>query len=341
MIKFIFALVLSVVVFLPRTSLGAPGETRVAKWQDDKKAVFLLMFDDSWPSHFEVAMPELQKRDMIATFYINPGKGEYKVFKAKWENELWKTGMVYGNHTFTHQGVRDVEHAKEEIGKANEAILSAVPGKKPRLISYAQPGVGPGKWNINAEQLKEIQQENHLVDRGDFKGHGAVYHWKTAEQMLALVDKGIAAGGMEYLVIHGVERRTPMNTKYQDFWALNQDIYRVVLDGLKERRDKGELWITDHISYHKYFTERQTAKVKTVSADANHIELELTCDADAALYDQPLTLQTDVPAGWTTCSIVQGQTKSSATVKERVVQFNATPNAGPIHLSPTPAPRAK
>lgn len=335
MMKFVLAIVLSFCFLAPVSYAGA-GDTKIAKWDGDKKAVFLLMFDDSWPSHFEVAMPELQKRDMIATFYINPGKGEYKVFKGKWENELWKTGMVYGNHTFTHQGVRDFEHAKQEIGQANEAILNAVPGKKPRLISYAQPGVGPGKWNINGEQLKEIMKENHLIDRGDFRGHGAVYHWKTAEEMLALADKAIKEGGMEYLVIHGVERRKPQNTSYQDFWALNQDIYRAVLDGLKERRDKGDLWITDHISYYKYLTERQTAKVKTLSADAKEIRLELTCDADKDLYDQPLTLLTNVPAGWTTCAITQGDAKSSASVKDGVLMFNAVPNAGPITVSPAP-----
>ena len=34
---------------------AAVGQTRVARWQDDKAACFLLMFDDSWPSHSEAA----------------------------------------------------------------------------------------------------------------------------------------------------------------------------------------------------------------------------------------------------------------------------------------------
>src|SRR3954470_19259896 len=75
---------------------GAAGETRVARWQDDKAACFLLMFDDSWPSAWQVAVPELVKRGMIGTFYICPGKGEYKKFAKKWEEEVWKQGMVYG-----------------------------------------------------------------------------------------------------------------------------------------------------------------------------------------------------------------------------------------------------
>ena len=37
----------------------AVGHTRIARWKDDSKGVFLLMFDDSWPSHWQVAAPEL------------------------------------------------------------------------------------------------------------------------------------------------------------------------------------------------------------------------------------------------------------------------------------------
>jgi hypothetical protein len=29
---------------------AAVGQTRVARWQDDRAACFLLMFDDGWPS---------------------------------------------------------------------------------------------------------------------------------------------------------------------------------------------------------------------------------------------------------------------------------------------------
>jgi peptidoglycan/xylan/chitin deacetylase (PgdA/CDA1 family) len=312
----------------------------IARWQGDAKAVFLIMFDDSWPSHFEVAMPELVKRDMIATFYINPGKGEFLKFKDKWENEIWKTGMVYGNHTMTHGGVRDVAHAEQELGLCTEAILKMV-GPTPRLISYAQPGVGPGKWNITKEQLHKILKDQHLIDRPPFAGHGAVYQLKKPEEMLALADKAIAAGGMEYLVIHGVERRAPLYTGYQDFWALNQDVFRTVLDGLSERRARGELWITDHISYHKYLTERDTAKVRTVAADGKRVQLALSCDADPKLYDQPLTIIATVPAAWNECQVVQGERRTKATASEGILHLSAIPNAGQIDITPVGESKAE
>ena len=75
-------------------AMGAVGDTRIATWQGDKKAVFLLMFDDGWPSHYQMALPALTARNMVATFYINPAKGEYKRYKKQWEEEMWKAGAT-------------------------------------------------------------------------------------------------------------------------------------------------------------------------------------------------------------------------------------------------------
>jgi peptidoglycan/xylan/chitin deacetylase (PgdA/CDA1 family) len=307
------------------------GETRVARWKDDRTAAFLLMFDDSWPSHFQVAAPELVKRQMIATFYINPGKGEYRKFAKEWEENLWKQGMVYGNHTMTHKGVKDMENAEYEIGECARVIRQIVPGKAPRLVSYAQPGVGPGAWNITGDQLKELLKKHHMIDRGTFAGHGAVYHWQTIEQMLALSDKAIASKGLEYLVIHGVERITP-DWGYQDFWALKQDVFLPLLDALKERSDKGELWITDHISSHQYETERTSAEVRVLGVDERSIRLALKCQADPEFYDLPLTLVTRVPADWKRASVIQGSSSTIVEVANGTIRFDASPGPGEISI---------
>lgn len=314
----------------------APGTARVARWKDDKKAAFLLMFDDSWPSHWQVAVPALVARKMTATFYINPGKGEYQKFKDKWEKEIWTNGVVYGVHTMTHQGVKDVANAEYEIGECAKIVAATGSGKTPRLISWAMPGVGPGKWNITGDELKTLLTKYHLVDRPPFAGHGIVYHLQTTKQMLEVVDKGIASGGMEYLIAHGVERGPDMNWGYQDFWAWKQEIFFAVLDGLVERRDRGDLWITDHISYHQYETERDTAKIETVRANAQGIKLLLTCDADPAFYDQPLTVVCAVPSIWKACKVAQGSTSARVVATKGTIKFDAVPSSTPIEITPIP-----
>jgi peptidoglycan/xylan/chitin deacetylase (PgdA/CDA1 family) len=307
------------------------GETRIAKWQGDKTAVFLLMFDDSWPSHFQVAAPELVKRKMTATFYINPAKGEYLKFAKEWEEKLWKQGQVYGNHTMTHKGVKDLENAEYEIGECAR-VIRKITGKETQLVSYGQPGVGKDDWKITPDELKELLVKHRMIDRPPFAGHGAVYHWQTTEQMLALADKAIASGGMEYLVIHGVERIEP-NWGYQDFWALKQDVFFPLLDGLKERRDNGKLWITDHISQHQYETERDTAEVKTVASNENEIKLTLSCKAEPKFYDLPLTLVTTVPPDWKLVVVSQGSKQKVIPVKQGKVTYEASPDGTEILIT--------
>ena len=312
-------------------ALGATeaGATRVAKWKDDRTAAFLLMFDDSWPSHFQVAAPALAERGMTATFYINPGKGEYKKFTDEWEQKVWRQGMAYGNHTYAHASVTNAAQAGQVIEACNAEILRIVPGRVPRLISYGQPGVK--EWLVSTNDLQMILDKNHLISRPPFAGHGAVYHWQTSTQMLALADKAIASQGLEYLVIHGVERIKP-NWSYQDFWALKQDVFFPLLDGLKARRDQGKLWITDHITAHKYATERETAKAVVQSAVPREIRLALSCAAEPALYDEPLTLVTRVPADWRSCVMTQAGTNVTLRVSQGAVRYDALPNGKTITL---------
>lgn len=311
---------------------SAAGETRIARWQDDKTACFLLMFDDSYPSHWQVAAPELVKRGLIATFYICPGKGEYTKYASHWEQELWKQGMVYAVHTMTHKGIKDLDNAEYEIGECERTILRITPGKEPRLISFGMPGLAKGAWNITPEQTKQMLEKYHLIDRPTFVGHGAVFHLKTPGQMLALAEKAIADKGMEYLVIHGVERITP-NWGFQDFWALKQDILFKVLDGLKERQDKGDLWITDHISQYKYEKERDSASVKILEATDQTIRLDLTASADPKLFDLPLTLVIKTPPSWKKAKVTQGDQSTTVDVREGFIRFQAVPNSGPVRLA--------
>lgn len=320
-------------ILLPAVAGAAPGDTSVARWKEDRRAAFLLMFDDGWPSHWQVAVPELAKRGMIATFYIVPGKGEFKKFEEKWRTEIPPTGMVYGAHTMTHQGVKDLAHAEWEIGESADYLRALTARPDPELLSYARPGVPEGMWNITDAQEAEILKKNRLIDRPPFRDHGAMYHLKTKDEILALADKAIAAKGMEYVIWHGVERIEP-DWGYQDMWAMKQEVLLGIFDGLKSRSDRGELWITDHISQHKYETQRNAAAVKILEKPGNGIEVQLACTADPALYDAPLTLVTEVPAAWKKVKVTQGGRSVLVEVEGGRAVYEAAPGA--VRLTPEP-----
>jgi hypothetical protein len=145
---------------------------------------------------------------------------------------------------------------------------------------------------------------------------------RTADEMMAHVEKAVAAGSMECIVFHGVGG---------DWIATPLPIFTEFLDRLVKRRDA--VWITGHIAAHQYATERDAATVTVAKRGPSRIELTLACSADAHLYDQPLTLLTTVPATWTHCAVDQGARHADAAVAGGVARYEAVPGGGPIVLT--------
>ena len=301
------------------------GKTRIARWKDDKRAAVLLMFDDSVPSHVKNVVPALKKRDMTATFYVNAGTGHWQALRDAWEKKIPAEGMEYGNHTMTHKGARDVAHAEEEIRESNEVILGLFAGKQPRLLSYGQPGVPKGAWNITDDQLKPILAKYHLVHRPKFQM--AAVHLKTADDMTRLVDAAVAKGSCECVLFHGVGG---------DWISVPLEVFTALLDKLTAERDR--VWVAGHIAAHQYETERDAADVKLLEAGDLAIRLQLTSKADPQFYDFPLTLVTQVPPAWKHCQIAQGAKKSAATPVGGAVRYEAVPNGPPIAIEPREKP---
>ncbi len=333
-----FACATGVVALAPALQ-AAPGDSQVANWKDNRAAVFLLMFSDSVPSHYQIVVPELLKRNLIATFYVNPGGNKWSNRKDptprnQWEKIIPKTGMVYGNHSMTHTGIKDPSQAEYEISEPTRVIRKLMyHDDKPRLVSWNMPGAVP--WKIPPEETAALLKKNNLIDKPKFDAkHGAVFGVKTIPEMLALADKAIAEKGMEYLIIHGVERRASEGDpawSWQDYWALDKDVFRGVLDGIAERNEKGALWVTDHISQHKYEKERDNKPVFEVrQATDGEIQLTMTGTMDHALYDLPLTVMTTVPATWTSATVTQGASRSTVPVVKGLITYDALPNGEPI-----------
>jgi hypothetical protein len=295
------------------------AETRVATWQEDKKAAFMMMFDDNAPTQLKNVIPELRKRKLTGTFYVCPGKKPF--FTPAWEKDVLAAGLEFGNHTMTHSGARDVANLEEELKGVNDVLARLLPGRKlPRLISFGTPGVPKGTWKVSDEELRQALAKVHLVDRGPGNPIAAV-HVKTGAEMLAVVDKAVASGGSAYIIFHGVGG---------DWISTPTDEFLALLDGLVARRDR--VWVADHISVHQYEMERRTAEVKVVRRADDALHLSLTCRADPDLYDQPLTLLTPAPPGWEACEVVQGARKSTVSAAGGILRYQAVPGREDIVL---------
>jgi peptidoglycan/xylan/chitin deacetylase (PgdA/CDA1 family) len=297
--------------------------TQVLKWKDGKRAVFMIEFDDSAASQIRNVIPELQKRGIPGTFYINPGNGPYKSQQAAWEHAATLPGIELANHTYTHIGGLTVEAFEEEVVKCNEVLNQLYPDRKtPRLISFGKPGVPKEKWGITDEQIKAVLAKHHLIDRPPFTG--PPFQYKTIPEMNQLVDTAIKTGEMKSLVFHGVGG---------DWLITPLDYFAAVLDKLDANRD--QLWLTDPLSYHKYLTERTTAVAKEVSNTPKRIQVSLTTRADPEFYDLPLSLATRVPADWTHALVRQGATTQAVSVADGIARYEAFPGAKEIVIIPS------
>ncbi|HEY9249209.1 MAG TPA: hypothetical protein VIO38_08760, partial [Rariglobus sp.] len=320
---------------------AASGDSQVARWRDNKTACFLLMFDDSCPSHFQVAIPEMVKRDMIGTFYINPGGSSYTSNSNQWTNVIPSLGMVYGDHTWDHGNTTTLAAMDDEIRKCWETIKSIYyPGDAtPRLVSYGQPGVTT--WYSYGQPLTDILNKYNLVSRPAFiAGEAPFTGINTVPALLAVADTAITKKGMGYTIFHGLQRRPSEGDPDmggQDFWAFDKEVYRQFLDGLKIRRDGGNLWITDPISYHKYETERNGATIQVTAVTSASITLTLATTA-GSLYDLPLTVVTQVPAAWKGVVVTQDARQVHVPVIGGAVLYDALPNAGPVTITESPLP---
>jgi hypothetical protein len=306
------------------TAADRVGTTRVATWKDDKRAAFMLMFDDSCATHVKNAIPELVKRKMTGTFYLNPGSGQYKALKNDWETVIPGLGMEYANHTFTHKGAKDAADLDDELVQCNDAIARIAGGKRPALISFGRPGVKPGAWAVSDQELKDALAKHRLVMRPDVSGRFAEINLKTAESMFAIAAKAIATGSADCVIFHGVGG---------DWLAAQMPVYTAFLDQLAAVQD--QLWIAGHIAVHSYQVERESAQVKVEQAGDTGIRLLLSTAADPALYHYPLTLVTRVPDDWKRCRVMQGDTTVTLPVADGVVRYDAVPGSA-VSLRPAP-----
>ncbi len=306
---------------LLQSARAAEGETQILKWKDGKKAAFMLAFDDSAPSQLKNVVPELEKRKIVGNFYLVTGNKLYAALKRRWEDAAKSPYVAVANHTFTHKGVNNAAELEPELAQCNEVLYKLKPeGKQPRLFGFGRPGGVP--WNVTPQEQAEALAKHQLCDRPPFAGPPINY--KSAEATVAAVDTAIAKGEMGHLDFHGVG---------EDWLVTPVEWFTALLDKLEAVRD--QVWITDVVSWHQYVTERGSAEIKNLKSDKDAISLELTCKADPALYDLPLTLSTKVPADWKSCTMTQGANSTTVKVHDGVAQYDALPGGGAITLKRT------
>lgn len=298
--------------FAPMPQFGSP---KIAPFFSGKRAAFSLEFDDSMDSQVKNVFPLLKQFGFSATFYINPGRTNYR--SAIWEKEVVAAGHELADHTVHHRDTVGAEEASAEIGGAAKTIEKAYGHK--RLTVFGTPG--GVKWEIPPADFARILKENRLIfpGRDDFyqDGQGDI----TRFPRLAL-DKGV----WRKLGFHGVGGEW-LSTSVENLTAL--------LQFLDVHRD--ELWIAPTGTVWKYQREREAAQDVVLHAKDDR-SFTITWRFDRSkldpfeLYDVPLTIEVSVPESWKAAKVsADGRTKT-LTVSEGLLRFEALPQTKTIKV---------
>ena len=280
------------------------GKPEVMRFRGGRRAAFSMQYDDSMDCHALFVVPELNKRGLTGTFFVNPASSRYKRHTEVWEVVCPRHGHELGNHTMHHTGAKDAEEAAFEIGECARHIWKLYPGRS-KLRPFRRGG--GTTWDCSPEVMESLLREYFLVDSpGPVRT--SVAEERGNGRCVVLAEQALEAGEWRQVGFHGVG----------DGWIVtSKEHYLELLDYLVAHR--GEIWVATLGTIHKYTQERDAVRSVTLGdAGETGFTLAVRCDETKLgsfdrpmpeLYDEPLTVQVRVPDRWRRVRVVQGEGK--------------------------------
>ena len=305
------------------------AQVRIANWPQGRTAALSIRFDDSHPTHLSKAIPILREYGFKGTFMLNPGPKEpgsrqnysFETQQAEWETLMKQDDMELANHSAHHRGAKGDDDMDREIGGAAEAIWKLTPSKS-RLTAL---NLGGGTLWETTRTLRHYLDKYHQFDASSGSlGMDDSYGGRVDAFRKALethLQRGLWCRVHYHYIGEGL--------------SSSEAHFRAALDIAKEHRDK--LWIAGMADIYKYQTERSSAKLTVVKSDAKSLAFQLDCATDAALYDQPLTLELSPPESWKSAQFIlrdaKGKTINAA---DGHLRFEVPPRSSSFVIQATP-----
>ena len=253
---------------------------RICRWYDGKTAALSFRFDDSHPTHIEKAAPMLNEFNLVGTFLINPGREGFQQHRETWENDIVRQGHELGDHTMLHRGATSDSDAEEQIGRCAEHIWRVQPDKS-KLLAFQRGGATV--W-LQRKPFEYFLARYHLFEPGRSMSCSEAYKQFSLNAYKKSLRQAIRSGEWMETHFHGIDA-----THLHISTATFRDI-------LAHSYSRGaDLWQAGMAAIHKYQEARDASHLIVQVAGPNEIRLHLTCVADPELFDQPLTLEVDLP----------------------------------------------
>jgi hypothetical protein len=302
------------------------ADPQVMKFKEGKSAAFSMQFDDSMETQADFAIPEMNKRGLVGTFFVNPATARYERRRQTWEVVCPKHGHELANHTLHHTGAADYDEADREIGGCARQIWKLYPqGSKLRPFL----GGGGTTWSISPEQRRALMDKYFLFRDPSRVG---IADDRDTNRPVVQARQSLEEGQWGLVGFHGIGGQ----------WiSTSEKAFVELLDFLVENKDR--LWTGTTADVYRYVQERDSVKAAPLTeVSERSFRLAIECDPEKVnvygrpfteLYDVPLTVQVPVPASWRGCTVKQAgreETVKAISVNgQTVVRINVRPNIDP------------
>ena len=299
----------------------------ITKWPDNKKGAVSLTFDDGCASHLSLGIPALDARGLKGTFFLITNK------VSSWDP--WRnaaaTGHEIGSHTISHPYLTLLSptEIQDELAGSKAAVDAQIPSQKCLTLAYPY-------GDVNAS-VESIAASLYMSSRGVFCDlNTAPYDFSRVnacspddgnfDDIYARADDAEQQAAWLVAFIHSLNG----GSDCWGTWTIN--MWTDYLDYLMTKN----LWVGTFGTIVKYIKERDSATLSVVSSTSSQIVLSLTDTMDDAIYDEPLTIRSDVPSNWTYVTVQQGSNATTVTSTVEgaatAVYFGAVPDRGSISL---------
>jgi len=324
--------------------VAAAQQARICPWDGDRKAAVVITFDDWTPGQYPVAVPELNQRGLVATFFVM--KSSIAGGPHGWPALVATAarGHEIANHTLSHPDLTKVSPAQlgAEVRGMKAEADAALPAQQ--MITLAYP------FGAFSQAVADsVRRSGHIAARSVFPAsNNYTYAFArtdddyyriltfgmdgtiTRRALEQQVNQVVQGGGLLTIMYHSVDDAA--GTHHDNWYALvPQDSLRGQLDMLAARQD--QVWITTFARAIQYHREANSAVLREQQPfDGKRWVLTLTDTLNDAIYKQPLCIRVETGKRKFTTIRQRGVSLPFEQPAPGVVLFRAVPDAGPIEL---------
>lgn len=328
-------------------AFAAPGDSVISRWKDGRAAAVTLTYDDPPVSGFQSLRDywapchkQLQIRGTVAVV-TDPDAD-----KQTWDDmrTIWNQGWLdFAAHTVTHPTLSQLSEPEIhcEYAQCNRHLF-ALTGVLPRALVYPYGNYSPLAQQIASQyyvSARSTIQGGNAPDTNDYYEIRTQYVVSDTQpdDVNGWFNDALAKSEWLVLMSHAVRG-------IDDGWEpATKSVYERIFQLTRSNMDSGYVWTDFYENVALYLRERNLSRVVSqMSGDAIEVNLTYANRLDPLIYNQPLTIVTEVPRHWRSVVIHLSQARqetlavrTTADGKARVM-FEVIPDTGVVRIVPSP-----